>query len=100
MGKIRRGQILRLIWVSSAVGAAVSIVATAYFNRGFSPTIVWWGALYGVFIGNAIGFSEAYIGDPLARRFELSARRVIGRLITPPSSTVTTIPRAAAIVPP
>jgi sigma-B regulation protein RsbU (phosphoserine phosphatase) len=55
MGKIsKRGQILRLIWVSGAVGAVVTIVATAYFNQELSVSPVLRGALYGLFIGTVV----------------------------------------------
>lgn len=66
----RREHILRLLGVSSAVGAIVSVIATAYFNREFSLDVLKWGVVYGVFIGNLIGFSEFFIGNPLARRFK------------------------------
>jgi len=70
MGNIsKRGQIMRLVWVSSVVGATVSILATAYFNQMFTIRVIWWGTLYGLLIGNLIGFSEFFVGDPLARRF-------------------------------
>jgi serine phosphatase RsbU (regulator of sigma subunit) len=65
-----RWKISRLILVSSAVGAVVSIVATAYLNKSFSLKILWWGGLYGVYVGNVIGFAEYFIGDPIERRLQ------------------------------
>jgi serine phosphatase RsbU (regulator of sigma subunit) len=71
MGKIsRREQILRLVLVSSAVGAIASVMLTAYFNQSFSLDILKWATLYGICIGNLIGFAEFFVADPLERRIE------------------------------
>lgn len=71
MGEVSKlGQILRLVFASSAVGAVVSIMITAYFNREFSLGVLKSGAIYGVAIGNVIGFAELFIGGPVEKRLK------------------------------